>query len=72
MDRNFRTFLIISMAMLLIFIGLQRMFLPNVPPGGANRGANNPLPAGQEGERDRDKGVAGGAGGRLVAGLGGF
>lgn len=40
MDRNFRTFLIISMAMLLIFIGLQRMFLPNIPlPPARNQAA---------------------------------
>ncbi|MCC6510040.1 MAG: PDZ domain-containing protein, partial [Pirellulaceae bacterium] len=37
MDRNFRTFLIMSMAMLMIFIGLQRMFLPNVPPDVAQK-----------------------------------
>lgn len=40
MDRNFRTFLILSLAMLLIFMGLQKMFLPN-PPGGAPKREDN-------------------------------
>jgi YidC/Oxa1 family membrane protein insertase len=37
-DRNFRSFLILSIGMLFLFLGLQRMFLPEKPPapqGGA-------------------------------------
>ena len=43
MDRNFRSFLFVSMAMLLVFIGLQRMFLPDGPaPAGRDQVAKQP------------------------------
>ena len=50
MDRNFRTFLILSLAMLLLFMGLQKMFLPNPPGGAADRAAAEADGAGSENE----------------------
>ncbi len=40
MDRNFRTFLILSTALLFLFMGLQKLFLPNGPV--KNQAANQP------------------------------